>query len=77
VAHLVVEHGEEAKEKIESNDVWKVERNVQTVREQESEPDLFWALTRNSRPFLSPLSFFQVDDAFVGNYTLTNKTNWV
>jgi len=61
VAHLVVEHGEEAKEKIESNDVWKVERNVQTVREQESEP----------------LSFFQVDDAFVGNYTLTNKTNWV
>ena len=77
MAHLVVEHGEEAKKEVESDDVGKVERNVPAVREQDSEPDLFWALTSSSRSFLSPLSFFQEDDAFVGNYTLTNKTNWV
>ena len=36
------------------------------------------ATTRNyTRPFLSPLSFFEVDDTFVGNDTLTNKPNWV
>ena len=47
MAHLVVEHGEEAKKEVESDDVGKVERNVPAVREQDSEPDLFWALTSN------------------------------
>lgn len=61
MAHLVVEHGEEAKEKVKSDNVGKVESNVPTVREQDSEP----------------LSFFEEDDAFVGNHTLTNKSNWV
>jgi len=61
MAHLVVEHGEEAKQKVESDDVGQVERNVPAVREQDS----------------GPLSFFQVDNAFVGNDTLTDKTNWV
>ena len=39
MAHLVVEHGEEAKEKVKSDDVGKVESNVPAVREQDSEPE--------------------------------------
>ena len=33
MAHLVVEHGEEAKEKVESDDVGQVEGNVPAIRE--------------------------------------------
>jgi len=57
MAHLVVEHGEEAKKEVESDDVGQVEGNVPAVRKQDSEP----------------LSFFQIDNTFVGNNTLTNK----
>ena len=39
MAHLVVEHGEEAKKEVESDDVGQVERNVPAVRKQDSEPD--------------------------------------
>ena len=39
MAHLVVEHGEEAKKEVESDDVGQVERNVPAVWKQDSEPD--------------------------------------
>ena len=39
MAHLVVEHGEEAEQKVESDDVGQVEGNVPAVREQDSGPD--------------------------------------
>lgn len=61
MAHLVVEHGKEAKEEVESDQVGRVEPNVPAVGEQEREP----------------LGFFQVDYAFVGDDTLTDKPDWV
>ena len=39
MAHLIVEHGEESKEEVESDYVGQVERNVPAVREQDSGPD--------------------------------------
>ena len=75
MAHLIVEHGEESKEEVESDYVGQVERNVPAVWEQDSEPEFVLALT--SKYFFSPLSFLQVDDAFVGNNALTNKPDWV
>ena len=41
MAHLVVKHGEEAKQKVKSDDVGQVESNVPVVREQDSEPAVF------------------------------------
>ena len=34
---------------------------------------IFWAFTNNYESILSPLSFFQIDNTFVGNDTLTNE----
>ena len=74
MTHLIVEHGEESKQEVESDEVWQVERNVPAVWEQDGEPES----TRNyTRLILQPLSFLKVDDAFVGNHALTNKPNWV
>ena len=47
MAHLVVEHGEEAEQKVESDDVGQVERNVPAVREQDSGPDEVLVSARN------------------------------
>ena len=46
MAHLVVEHGEEAKEKVKSDDVGKVESNVPAVREQDSEPEFILGINK-------------------------------
>jgi len=45
MAHLIVEHGEESKEEVESDYVGQVERNVPAVWEQDSEPEFVLALT--------------------------------
>lgn len=42
MAHLVVEHGKEAKEEVESDQVGRVEPNVPAVGEQEREPGVQW-----------------------------------
>ena len=42
MAHLVVEHGKEAKEEVESDQVGRVEPNVPAVGEQEREPGGQW-----------------------------------
>ena len=42
MAHLVVEHGKEAKEEVESDQVGRVEPNVPAVGEQEREPGFQW-----------------------------------
>ena len=46
MAHLVVEHGEEAKEKVKSDDVGKVESNVPAIREKDSEPELILGINK-------------------------------
>ena len=38
---------------------------------------IFWAFTNNYESIQSPLSFFQIDNTFVGNDTLTNEPYWV
>ena len=38
MAHLVVEHGKEAKEEVESDQVGRVEPNIPTVGEHERKP---------------------------------------
>ena len=54
MTHLIVEHGEESKQEVESDEVWQVERNVPAVWEQDGEPES----TRNyTRLILQPLSF--------------------
>ena len=79
VAHLVVEHGKEAKEEVESDQVGRVEPNVPAVGEQEGEPGFQWNCCCCNFSFFphSPLGFFQVDYAFVGDDTLTDKPDWV
>ena len=42
MAHLVVEHGKEAKEEVESDQVGRVEPNVPAVGKQEREPGFQW-----------------------------------
>ena len=46
MAHLIIEHGEEAKKEVESDDVWQVERNVPAVREQDSEPEFILGINK-------------------------------
>ena len=43
MAHLVVEHGKEAKEEVESDQVGRVEPNVPAVGEQKREPGFQWS----------------------------------
>ena len=42
MAHLIIEHGEEAKKEVESDDVWQVERNVPAIRQQDGEPEFLF-----------------------------------
>ena len=46
MAHLVVEHGEEAKEKVKSDDVGQMESNVPAVREQDAEPEFILGINK-------------------------------
>ena len=68
VAHLVVEHREEAKKKVKSDDVGQMESNVPAVREQDAEPEFILGINN----FLYPIFIFGKCSVIVGG-KLSNK----